>query len=73
MSAVEITGGDNKTGPVVFELRGVAVMLNADVAAAFGVETRELNQSVARNPRKFGADHSFALTPRKPTSGSHGR
>ncbi len=47
--------------PVLF-VRDQPVMLAARVAAAFGVETREVNQAVRRNPLKFTDAHTFALS-----------
>ncbi|MGE0699314.1 MAG: ORF6N domain-containing protein [Hyphomicrobiaceae bacterium] len=49
-------------GPHVFKLRGELVMLAADVARAFGVETREVVQAIKRNPLKFAAAHAFQPT-----------
>lgn len=46
----------------VLVVRGQSVMLDAEVAARFGVETRAINQAVARNPRKFREAHCFRLT-----------
>lgn len=43
-------------------LRGRAVMLDSSVAAAFGTETRQVNQAVSRNPEKFSDEHCFKLT-----------
>ena len=37
-------------------------MLDAYVAEAFGLETKRVNEAVARNPRKFDQSHSFQLT-----------
>jgi hypothetical protein len=37
-------------------------MLDWVIATAFGVETREVNQAVARNPHKFGPEHRFQLS-----------
>ena len=34
-------------------LRGQQVILDSDVAALYGVETREINQAVKNNPDKF--------------------
>jgi hypothetical protein len=48
--------------PLVFIAQGVPVMLDAHVAARFGVTTREVNQAVVRNPRKFGRAHCFRLS-----------
>jgi len=42
--------------------RGVRVMLDSDLAALYGVETRRLNEQVRRNATKFPADFMFQLT-----------
>lgn len=47
----------------IFELRGQRVMLDFDLAALYGVETKVLKQSVRRNIVRFeGADFMFELT-----------
>ena len=38
-------------------------MLDADLAALYGVETRTLNQAVSRNRRRFPVHFMFRLTP----------
>jgi len=43
-------------------VRGERVMLDADLAALYGVDTRTLNQAVTRNRRRFQADFMFRLT-----------
>lgn len=44
-------------------IRGQRVMLDADLAALYGVETRVLLQAVRRNPARFPADFMLRLTP----------
>jgi hypothetical protein len=46
----------------IVELRGHRVMLDADVAALYGVEVRTLNQTVKRNASRFPDDFMFRLT-----------
>jgi len=46
----------------IYEIRGQRVMLDRDLAAMYGVETKVLNQSVKRNIRRFPADFMFQLT-----------
>jgi hypothetical protein len=46
----------------IVTLRGERVLLDADLAALYGVETRRLNEQVRRNPRRFPADFIFRLT-----------
>ena len=43
-------------------IRGQKVMLDRDLAALYGVETRALNQAVTRNARRFPSDFMFELT-----------
>ncbi|HKW30936.1 MAG TPA: ORF6N domain-containing protein [Verrucomicrobiae bacterium] len=43
-------------------LRGQKVMLDRDLAALYGVETKNLNKAVRRNPDRFPADFMFQLT-----------
>ena len=42
-------------------LRGQRVILDADLAALYGVPTRVLNQAVKRNEERFPADFMFQL------------
>ena len=47
----------------IYEIRGQRVMLDRDLAAMYGVETRVLNQAVRRNATRFdGDDFMFQLT-----------
>lgn len=43
-------------------VRGCKVMLDADLAALYNVETRALVQAVKRNSRRFPQDFMFQLT-----------
>jgi len=47
----------------IVSVRGRRVVLDSDLAALYGVETRVLNQAVRRNSRRFPADLAFRLTP----------
>lgn len=49
---------------VIVLLRGHKVMLDADLAALYGVETRALIQAVKRNADRFPADFMISLTTR---------
>ena len=44
-------------------LRGHRVLLDNELAALYGVETRVLNQAVRRNAERFPEDFRFQLTP----------
>jgi len=46
----------------ILMLRGQRVMLDADLADLYGVETRVLTQAVGRNKDRFPADFMFRLT-----------
>lgn len=46
---------------LVIELRGQKVLLDRDVAALYGTETREINKAVRNNPEKFPKDYCFTL------------
>lgn len=43
-------------------LRGQRVILDADLAALYGVTTKRLNEQMRRNPGRFPADFTFQLT-----------
>ena len=46
----------------IYEIRGVKVMLDFDLAKMYGVETRRLNEQVKRNIERFPEDFMFRLT-----------
>ena len=47
----------------IYEIRGQRVMLDKDLAAMYGVETKAINQAVKRNSKRFeGDDFMFRLT-----------
>jgi hypothetical protein len=46
----------------ILVLRGQKVMLDADLAALYGVEAKALNRAVKRNNDRFPADFVFQLT-----------
>lgn len=47
---------------LIFIIRGLRVMLDADLAAIYGYETRSFNQQVKNNIEKFDADFRFQIT-----------
>ncbi len=49
----------------ILVLRGHKVILDADLAALYGVETRALNQAVKRNRKRFPGDFMFKLSERE--------
>jgi phage regulator Rha-like protein len=46
----------------IIALRGENVILDSDVAALYGVETREINQAIKNNPDKFPEGYILELT-----------
>jgi DNA mismatch repair ATPase MutL len=52
----------------VFLIRGRTVVIDTTIAERFGVETRVVNQAVARNPHKFTDEHVFELTAEEAAS-----
>ena len=47
---------------MILGIRGVNVILDADVADLYGVETKRINEAVKNNPDKFPEDYMFVLT-----------
>lgn len=45
----------------VVVVRGVPVMLDFDIAALYGVETKRVNEAVRNNPKKFPSGYVFEL------------
>lgn len=64
----------------ILTLRGKPIILDSDLAAICGVQTRVLNKAVKRNAARFPEDFLFQLTPEEfanlkfqnGTSSSHG-
>jgi ORF6N domain len=48
-------------------LRGLRVMVDADLAELYGVPTKALNQAVKRNAERFPSDFMFQLTTAEKT------
>ncbi len=49
-------------------LRGHRVLLDAELAALYGVTTKALNQAVKRNSARFPKDFIFRLSPEETES-----
>jgi hypothetical protein len=47
----------------ILAVRGLRVILDAELATLYGVPTKALNQAVKRNHERFPADFLFRLTP----------
>jgi ORF6N domain len=61
MSTNRILAMDAVT-PRIATVRGQRVVVDADLAALYGVETKRFNEAVKRNLAKFPADFMFVLT-----------
>jgi hypothetical protein len=46
----------------IIDFRGERVLLDADLAALYGISTKVLNQAVKRNLARFPRDFAFQLT-----------
>ncbi len=53
---------DSRILKIIFIIHGEKVILDSDLAALYGVETRRLNEQVRRNIDKFSEDFMFQLT-----------
>jgi ORF6N domain len=49
----------------IYEIRGHKVMLDADLAEMYEVETKRLKESVKRNINRFPSDFMFTLTQKE--------
>ena len=57
----ELTAAASDIAPLIFLVRGHRVMIDSDLAALYGVETKKLNQAVRRNAERFPSDFMFQL------------
>lgn len=48
--------------PLIFRVRGHRVVLDADLARLYGVDTKRFNQAFKRNRHRFPDDFAFRLT-----------
>lgn len=51
-----------KVRDLIVVIRLQSVILDSDVAALYGVETKRVNEAVRNNPDKFPTDYMFELT-----------
>ena len=47
---------------IIYEIRGVQVMLDSDLAKLYHVETKRINEAVHRNIQKFPKEYSWIIT-----------
>ena len=50
-----------KVEDMIYEIRGVQVMLDSDLGKLYQVETKRINEAVKNNPEKFPGRFSFVL------------
>jgi hypothetical protein len=53
---------------LIVQVRGVPVILDSDLAKAYGVTTGALNQAVKRNFRRFPSEFLFVVKPQEVTN-----
>ena len=51
-----------KIDDLITTIRGEKVILDSNLAAVYGVQTKVLNQAIKRNPLRFPSDFCFQLT-----------
>src|SRR5256885_2869470 len=51
-----------KIAPLIHEIRGERIILDADLARIYGVSVKALNQAIKRNAERFPEDFVFRLT-----------
>ena len=58
----EIEEASDSVEKMIYEIRGVQVMLSSDVAKLYQVETRRINEIIKRNIKRFPDTFCFQLT-----------
>lgn len=64
----EIIKENQKIEDMIYEVRGVQVMLSSDVAKLYQVETKRINEVIKRNINRFPKSFCFQLTNEEITS-----
>ena len=62
MAGQKITVPLERVERLILVIRGQRIMLDADLAELYGVETKALNRALARNQERFPEDFAFQLT-----------
>lgn len=63
VKALSLSANAARIAARIIVLRGQRVMIDADLAELYGVETKRLNEQVRRNRARFPRDFAFQLTP----------
>jgi len=53
---------------MIYDIRGMKVMLDSDLAFLYGVETKRLNEAVRRNLKRFPEEFMFQITNKEVTA-----
>jgi hypothetical protein len=61
MAEDQLPDGDDAIAERILLVRGQRVLLDADLAAMYGVTTKRLNEQIRRNLDRFPSDFSFVL------------
>lgn len=64
MAKLSVIKNENIANQIHF-IRGEKVMLDSDLAALYGVETKVLKQAIKRNNKRFPDDFMFELTTKE--------
>ncbi len=65
MGKTDLSLVEPRIGDAILIIRGRQVMLDADLAALYEVETKVLNQAVKRHGDRFPDDFMFQLSKKK--------
>lgn len=67
---VEVKENEN-IKDMIYEIRGVEVILDSDLAKLYNVETKRINEAVSRNKEKFPERFSFKLIEKETRGGRY--
>jgi len=52
---------DIKIGDIIYEIRGIQIIFDSDLAKLYNVETKRINEAVKNNPKKFPERYAFRV------------
>ena len=58
----DVIESDIKIEDMIYEIRGVQVMLDSDLARLYKVETKRINEAIKNNPKKFPDYYVFRIS-----------
>jgi hypothetical protein len=62
MTQRKLIDGSARIAELILEVRGRKVILDSELAALYGVTTKQFNQAIRRNRRRFPPHFCFQLT-----------